>query len=48
MEQVAQEENAALNHHMAARMAGARGPAEALEAYIRGTRAASSPRTAVR
>ena len=37
MEQVAQDVYAALDQHMAARMAGARGPAEALEAYIRGT-----------
>jgi AcrR family transcriptional regulator len=36
MEQVAHEVYATLDQHMAARMAGARGPAEALEAYIRG------------
>jgi AcrR family transcriptional regulator len=36
MAQVAQETFAAMGEHMAARMSGARGPAEALEAYIRG------------
>lgn len=36
MEQVAQEVYAALGQHMASRMSGARGPAQALEAYIRG------------
>ena len=36
MEQVAQEVYAALGQHMTARMSGARGPAQALEAYIRG------------
>jgi AcrR family transcriptional regulator len=36
MEQVAQEVYAALDQHLAARMAGAQGPAEALEEYIRG------------
>ena len=36
MAQVAQEVYGELGQHMAARMAGARGPAEALEAYLRG------------
>ena len=36
MAQVAQETFAAIGEHMAARMAGAQGPAQALEAYIRG------------
>ena len=36
MAQVAQETFAAMGEHMAARMSGARGPAQALEAYIRG------------
>jgi AcrR family transcriptional regulator len=36
MAQVAQETFAAMGEHMTARMSGARGPAEALEAYIRG------------
>jgi AcrR family transcriptional regulator len=36
MEQVAREVYAELGQHMTARMAGARGPAEALEAYLRG------------
>ena len=36
MAQVAQETFAAIGEHMAARMSGASGPAQALEAYIRG------------
>ena len=36
MAQVAQQTFAGIGEHMAARMAGARGPAQALEAYIRG------------
>ena len=36
MAQVAQEVYGELGQHMAARMAGAQGPAEALEAYLRG------------
>ena len=37
MAQVAQETFAAIGEHMAARMSGARTPAQALESYIRGT-----------
>ena len=36
MAQIAEETYAAMSKHMASRMAGAHGPAQALEAYIRG------------